>query len=249
MDSVTRTGLISVVALLLAGGLALQSSELNQPKDAPQRIPYVSRQDLVHLEDLGKTMKALGALDTTAGADITAIEKAWVAGFRSRLSDSTVVSLSRVERFVGNQIALIDSLLAAAKSSARPDSAPRSAPRPQDIAAAITSLVSLEPNIRSVHASRRSALLVISSVICPCGQRRCEKMLKVYDTIIANHPTFPMSVVDEMKVTPVIEDLRVTGIPSWVLFDTAGEPATIINGFAEADSAKAALESWLGGSR
>jgi hypothetical protein len=249
MDSVTRIGLISTVALLLAGGLALQSSELNQPKEAPQRIPYVSRQDLVHLEGLGKTMKALGAVDTAAGADITAIEKAWIAGFRSRLSDSTVVSLPRVERFVGNQIALIDSLLAAAKSTGGADSAPRSTPQTEYIADAISSLVNLGPNIRSVHASRRSALLVISSVICPCGQRRCEKMLKVYDSVAAGHPTFPMSVVDEMKVTPVIKDLRVTGIPSWVLFDTAGEPATIINGFAEADSAKAALESWLGGNR
>ena len=109
--------------------------------------------------------------------------------------------------------------------------------------------MSMEPIIRSLHDSKRSVLLVVSSVTCECERKRCEKMLKVYDSTAAGHPALPISSVDLMKMPSLVRTLGVTSIPSWVLFNAQGAPASIITGFEDPEDVRSALQSWLSDNR
>jgi len=250
VDSLTkiRCG-AALLTLLVIPAIVLGVDKDKAAKDSGKPIPLISIEALNGLKDVGKAVEARGAADTSAIAEIRLIENVWVHAFRSKLGDSSVVRQSPAERLAGAQIQFIDSMFAATKLPTTPDTPPRRAPKADYVAAAVSSLVSMEPILRSLHDSKRSALLVVSSVICECGRKRCDKMLAVYNSTAALHPLFPMSVVDEIKMPSVTKSLGVTTIPSWVLFDAEGAPASIITGFEEPDDVKSALESWLGDKR
>jgi hypothetical protein len=250
MDSLTkiRCG-AALLAFLVIPAVVLGVDKDKVAKDSGKPVPFISMKALNGLKDVGKAVEARDAADTSATAQIRLIEKAWARSFRSKLGDASVVGQSPAERLAGAQIQFIDSMFAATKPPTAPDSPPRSAPQADYVAAAVSSLVSMQPIMRSLHESKRSALLVVSSVACKCVLARCEKMLAVYDSTAALHPLFPMSVVDEIKMPSVTKSLGVTSIPSWVLFNARGAPASIITGFEDPEDVRSALQSWLSDNR
>ena len=232
----TRSRIGFAVALLLCGLVpgAVWSS------------PLVSDQIADRLKDIRKIAQKRGMADEATADKIRRMEKAFHDGFPSKSGNSRDAELSKAEKSVRDQIALVDSLLRASEVPASGDPVSQAASSSNYITAAISNLAGMEPVVRSLHDSQPSAVLVISSVICPCGKKRCDTMLGVRDALAALDPALPMAVVDEISAPSVSKTLGLTSIPSWVLLTPEGAPSSIITGFGNPDEVKASLQTWLG---
>jgi hypothetical protein len=238
-------GIFALALCVTTATFAEQKAQTGTP--ASGLIPFVSDGALGALGQVSRIAKETCFADTLSlPMRFQIIEEAWSVGFEARLGDSVRMSPSPLERLFAQQIDRVRTLLPPHKTSQDSSTIALDKSHLSNLCNAIKNLALLEPLLSRARSSRRSALLVVSSVACECELRRCEKMLSLYSSLAKAQPSPAIAVIDLMEMPFLQRTLGSDTIPAWFLFNSKGYPASIVGGDSDPQEIRPSLFSWLG---
>jgi len=204
--------------------------------------------DFEWISEIDINTQALGQRDSVlSGRSLLELRNLWHERFGNRLSasDSLPDPRSSVDELSAGQIGHVYSILdgVEAPEDTLDETGYRIFSEARD---ALHHLANLVPLVRAARDSTRSALLVVSSVGCECELRRCEDMLRIYESLRQDSSSGRVTMVDFMQVPSLGDIVGFVDIPYWVLFDESGEMALVVGGNSDPEDVRSNILSWLG---
>lgn len=248
--------IVCAISLILTGPRSGSATDLSPTLSETPPVSALSRlladslttDELEWVTDIDINTQALGGRDTVLSSrSLPELRHLWHERFGNRLSasDSLPDPRSPVEELFARQIGHAYSILDGVKApeDTLDETGYRIFSEARD---AVHHLANLVPLVWAARDSARSALLVVSSVGCECELRRCEDMLRLYESLRQDSSSGRVTMVDFMQVPSLGDIVGPIDIPYWVLFDESGEMTLVVGGNSDPEDVRSNILSWLG---